>query len=156
MNQFVIHLPVENYISTDFGELYVQLGDYYFPDKVWTDFGETVVFGWKSQLTKLFSKQSGKIRCKFMDGNFRFDVETTNSKELLNLLFIREKRDSDETEHQEMVYTEQFFQEILRVNTAIQEECKKNGNYEAVNRIEIKNKEFQSAKDSFMKANQYR
>lgn len=149
MNQFVIHLPVKNYISTDFGELHVQLGDYCFPDKVWTDFGETVVFGWESQLTRLFSKQSKKVQCKFMDGNYRFDVESTELPEQLNLIFIRERRDFDETEHQERVNSEQFTQEILRVITEIQKECKKNNNFEAVDRIETSIQKLLAAKIIF-------
>ena len=151
MNQFIIHLPLEDYTSSDFGKLSVQINDYYFPSKVWTDFGQTVVFGWMDQLAKFFFNQRNKVSCKFMDGNYRLDVETTDSNEMFNILFIKEKRDSDEVEHQENVNSEQFLEEILKAVKSIQDECKKNDNHEAVERIEISIQKFLAARDNFLK-----
>lgn len=150
MNQFIIHLPTAAYVSDDFGEFCVQLGEYYFPSKAWTDFGERVIFNWADELNKLLTGESKKVRCKFMDGNYRLDVETANSKETLNIEFIRDARDIDDVKHQENVNLEQFFQEILRVIKTIQEECKKNNNFEAVDRIQLIIDSFLKAKGIFL------
>ncbi len=151
MNQLIIHLPLEDYVSNDFGKFSVQLGDYYFPSKVWTDFGQTVVFDWMKQLTKLFSEPRKKVSWKFMDGNYRLDLATTNSKEILNLSFIKEKRDSDEIEHQENANINQLSEEILKAIKTIQDDCRKNSNQKAVERIEITIQKFLGAKDNFLK-----
>jgi hypothetical protein len=149
MNQFIIHLPPDSYASNDFGEFCVQLGDYYFPSKGWTDFGERVVFSWANQLIELLTGKSKKVYCRFMDGNYRLDAETTGSKEILNVAFIRDASNVVDVKHQENVNSEQFIQEILRVMTAFQEECKKNGNYEAVDRIQVSIEKFAQAKNFF-------
>lgn len=154
MNQFVIHLPLSSYISNDFGEFCVQLGDYYFPSKGWTDFGKRVVFDWINQLTKLLLRQNKKVSCDFMDGNYRLDVETTDSKEILNIALIRDAGNVDDIKHQENVDSEQFIGEVLRVIRSIQEECKKNSNFEAVDRIETSIKIILEAKIIFTRQKQ--
>ena len=150
MNQLLIHLSAESYKTSDFGDFFVQLGDFYFPSKGWTDFGERVVFDWLNKLTDFFFKQNEKVGCKFMDGNYRFDIESTESSTQLYFKFIREKRDSDEIEYQERVDTEQFVQEVLRVVKEIQSNCKIEENYDAVKRIEESVKNFLKAKDHFV------
>lgn len=149
MNEFTIHLPLDSYVSNDFGQFCVQLGDYYFPSKVWTDFGKRVVFSWSDLLTELLSGRSKIVHCKFMDGNYRLDVETANSNETLNISFIKDAGHIDDVKYQGNVNSEQFSSEILRVIKSIQDECRKNKNYEAVNRIEASIEKFVEAKDIF-------
>lgn len=149
MNEFIIHLPVDSYVSNDFGEFCVQLGDYYFPSKVWTDFGERVIFSWSDELTELFLGKSKIVHCKFMDGNYRLDVATTNSKEALNISFIRDAGQIDNVKHQGNVDFQQLSREVLRVIKEIQDECRKSKNYEAVDRIEASIEKFVEAKNLF-------
>lgn len=152
MNQLRIHLSTEYYKNNNFGEFFVQLGDYYFPNEGWTDFGQRVIFDWLNKLTSFFSKQSEIAVCKFMDGNFRFDVESTENSTQLNLKFIKERSESDEIEHQEIVDTNQFIQEILRIVKEIRTNCEVEENFDAVNRIEESVKRFEKATDDYMQS----
>lgn len=136
MNQFTIYLPVEEYNSSDFGTFYVQSGDYYFPSKVWTDFGVKVVFDWMNKLSESFSNQEDKIGCKFMDGNYRFDLEKNDSSDIVKISFIKERGNSDEIEYEEEFDSKQFLEEILKSVRLIQNICQKDENYKAVERME--------------------
>lgn len=153
MNQIIIHLPLSSYVSNDFGEFCVQLEDYYFPSKDWTDFGKRVVFSWTDQLAELLLGRSKKVHCRFMDGNYRLDVETNGSNETLNISFIQDAKHIDKVEHQGKVNSEQFFGEVLRVIKSIQDECRKNKNYDAVNRIGVSIQEFSQAVSIFTQKN---
>ncbi len=151
MEQFKIHLPLSSYINNNFGQFCVQLDDYYFPSKDWTDFGERVVFSWRDKLSEFLLEEDKKAICKFMDGNYRLDVEPTNDKNIFKISFIRDAGDLDEIKYQGNVNSEQFLGEILRIIKSIQEECRKNDNHEAVERIETSIQKFLTAKDNFLK-----
>ncbi|HEY0049051.1 MAG TPA: hypothetical protein VGB68_07185 [Pyrinomonadaceae bacterium] len=141
MQEFIIHLPIASYQRKNekfdnFGEIYLQLGDYFFPSENWTDFGANIVFWWLQEITKIYSNESDTARCKFMDGNYRFDLQITDRPEIWQIYFIKERADDDEIELQTEVNSEQLSREILKAVTKIEDQYREMKNFEAVNRIE--------------------
>ena len=139
MKEFKIHNFLDTYeprSSSEFGRIYVELGDYAFPGKGWTDFGTQIVFWWMQAFIKLLSEEEKKIRCNFMDGNYRFDVEATDSPQKLCIYFVKERADSDELLHQGEVDLQQITEELLQAVSLVQKRFEEKNNFPAVNRVE--------------------
>lgn len=139
MNKFEIHNLLNTYEprpSSEFGNIYVQLDDYAFPGKGWTDFGTQIVFWWMQEFIKLFSGEEKKIRCSFMDGNYRFDVEATDSPQKWNIYFVKEHAESDQFLHQGQVDSKQATEELLKAVSDVQQRFRDKNNFAAVSRVE--------------------
>ena len=136
----------ESYIKSgkvdDFGKIHIEIGDYAFPDKEWTDFGRIIVFWWLDAFIKLLSGERKKVECKFMDGSYRFDVETTNSPQVWRISLIREWADSEETCEQSEIDVKQATDEFLPIVTQIKDWDANAGRMKYVENIESFMKKF--------------
>jgi hypothetical protein len=152
MNTFTINLPLNSYLIEDnnvnqFGEISVQIAEFVFPSKDWTDFGAVILFWWLHEISDLMSEKDVKrIQCKFMDGNFRFDVEETDSINIWKVYFIREKSNDDEIEQEANIDAERFTDELLGKIEMIKELGNLTQNIEGVERIEKLIKSFKHQK----------
>jgi hypothetical protein len=152
MNTFTINFPLNSYLIetkkvNQFGEIFVQVGEFAFPSKNWTDFGAVILFWWLHEISDLMSeKDVRRIQCKFMDGNFRFDVEETDSINIWKVYFIREKSNDDEIEQEANIDAERFTDELLDKIEMIKELGNLTKNIEGVERIEKLIKSFKHQK----------
>ena len=153
MKTFKIHFFSDSYIHSgkvdDFGKIYIQLGDYDFPENNWTDFGLNIVFWWMDVFLKLLSGEEKKVQCKFMDGNYRFDVEVTDSQKVWRIFLIREGADMDQIEQEGEIEVTQVTDEVIRVATEIEKLEKKIGKAEHVKNIENFMQRFLSARQRY-------
>lgn len=96
MKRFSVYTSPDSYEKHggEIGDIYVQLDDYAFPGRGWTDFGFNIVFWWMEAFMKLLTGETDNVQCKFMDGNYRFDV-TAISSGVWRMQFIAE-RETDE------------------------------------------------------------
>lgn len=111
----------------DFGVIYIQLDDYAFPDKEWTDFGLKIVYWWMDAFLKLISGEEKKVQCKFMDGNYRFDIEAISLR-VWRVLLIREWANSEEVEQESEINVEQATESLVQVATTFAKMDGKYGN----------------------------
>jgi len=75
MKNFKIYFDPESYReSSDFGEIHVELGNFAFPDKNWTDFGRVIIPWWLDAIRKLRLNEK-EVLCSFMDGPYRFSIK---------------------------------------------------------------------------------
>jgi hypothetical protein len=137
MKTFAVYFSPNSYIANngkvrDIGEVHIQLNDYAFPDKEWTDFGKVIVSWWMEAFRKLLSGEEKKVQCKFMDGNYRFDLEVTNSPGIWHITLIREQGDSEEVENQGEIDAKQSTDSLLSVINEVKELYKKEGKAEYV------------------------
>ena len=130
MKLLTFHLSQDSFVATngkikEIGETYIQLDDYTFPDKEWTDFAFNIIYWWMESFTKLFTNEAKKIQCNFMDGNYRFDVEKITLK-VWNVKFIAE-RAVDEVWQSGEVDSKQATEAIVQSAYVIAELDKKRG-----------------------------
>ncbi len=91
MKKFKINLFVEDFVNkSDFGRVSVQLDDYIFPDKNWTDFGRIIIGWWLDAVCKLALDNQTKAVCSFMDGPYRFSL-TKIKKDIWKVQFFEER-----------------------------------------------------------------
>ena len=154
MDAFTIHLPLESYIHDgkidDFGKVHLQLGEYVFPDKEWTDFGLIIIHSWMDAFLNLLSKKEKKVECDFMDGNYRFDVEVTGSPKVWRIYLIREWTDSEEVKNQGEIAVKQATDELLRVVGEIKDMDRNAGKAEYVKNIENYTQQFLLARQKML------
>jgi hypothetical protein len=74
MQDFNVVTSFESISDGKFMIIYIQVGDYCFPQKNWTDLGIYLIDGWSQELLKLLKNEEKIISCSFMDGAYRFDV----------------------------------------------------------------------------------
>lgn len=91
MKNFNIYNDPETYGKGEIGEIYVQLDNYNFPEKGWTDFGFNIIFWWLESFIKIHSGELKLVQCDFMDGSYRFDVKRINNL-VWNIEFIAERK----------------------------------------------------------------
>lgn len=114
------------------GDIHVKLDDYEFPDKDWFDFGSDILYWWMENFIKLFSKETDIVKCKFMDGNYRFDIKALNSQ-TWRVLFVAE-RSTDEIWQNDEISSQQATEALLSAARQMLEIVKKKGH-----EIEISN-----------------
>ena len=146
MEKFAIHIDSDSYIGEngkvdDFGKIYIQLNDYDFPDKNWTDFGRTIVGWWMQAFRKLLNKEETKVECDFMDGSYRFNVTAVDSK-IWKFEFIKEKADGEEIWQEGEVDADQATENLLETVDRIVRLYEKEGNTKAVSNYTEYKKEF--------------
>lgn len=137
MKTFKVCFSPESYISNDgqfkdIGGIYVQLDDYAFPDKEWTDFGKVITSWWMEAFRKLLSGEEKKVQCKFMDGNYRFDVEVLSFPQVWRITLIREYADSEEVEDEGEIDAKQATDQILNALATVKNLYDKEGKSEYV------------------------
>ncbi len=135
MDQFRVHFPLARYTNGDFGEIHVVAGQTTFPDNQWNDFGPLVISGWLLELNRLYLKQTDRVRCKFIDGDFAFDVEAGATDGSLLLTFVRETDGPDIIEDVRTVSTDELTNELVRSLEDVRVDCERTGNDTAVKRI---------------------
>ena len=129
---FAIHFSPESFITAnneikDIGRICIQLDDIAFPHKEWTDFGKVVVSWWVQEFRKLLSREQKKVQCKFMDGNFRFDVENTEDSHIWRILLIKEAAKADKVEEEGEIDVMQATNEVLQALNEVKELYRKEG-----------------------------
>lgn len=137
MKTFKVCFSPDSYISSDgkfkdIGGVHIQLDDYAFPDKEWTDFGKIIVSWWMEAFRKLLSGEESKVQCKFMDGNYRFDVEVLDSPQTWHIILIREYADSEKVEDEGQIDAKQATDQILNALTIVKKLYDKEGKVEYV------------------------
>ena len=134
MKTFDIYLPISSYKKDGkldaFGEIHIKLDNYIFPSEVWTDFGLYTVSAWAESFIQLCDKKTKKVQCKFMDGNYRFDISAKDS-ENWNFQFIAE-RETDEIWQEGVVNSEQAIKTLLSTIDIILEEEQKESSIEKI------------------------
>lgn len=134
MNQLSLHISPESYEQDGrFGKIYIQLDDYAFPGKGWTDFGSDLIYWWMESLIKLLTKTEKKVRCSFMDGNYRFDLEISNDKKFWKIFLIREYADSEEIKAEGQVDPTQTTEAIATAARFFEESEKNKGDIKSAN-----------------------
>ena len=131
MKLLTFHLTPSSFVARngkikEIGEVYIQLDDYAFPDKEWNDFAFNIIYWWMESFAKLFMNETEKIKCSFMDGNYRFEVEKVTSQ-IWNVQFIAE-RAVDEVWQSGEVDSKQAVKAIVESAYLIAELDKKRGN----------------------------
>jgi hypothetical protein len=156
MKTLIINLPIDSYsvksnILSRTGEIFVQADeDYYFPSKNWTDFGSTIIFWWAEAVAKLLSEKESRVKCDFMDGSYRFDIEKTNSTDIWHVYFIKETSDEKEVIEQEFdIKAKQFADEILKKTEIIQNKLKSIQNNEGLQRVKSFRNELRLLRDDY-------
>ena len=121
--RFDINISQESFKKRDgrFGNISVRIGDYNFPSENWTDFGTDIIYWWMEAITNLITETDRTVQCKFMDGNYRFDVQSTNDKKIWKVSFIKEYADSEETKTESEVDPEQMIEVLVRVAKRFEE-----------------------------------
>lgn len=154
MKKFAIHFPLESYFNNgkvnDFGKIHIQLNDYVFPDKEWTDFGQIIIYWWIDAFYKLLSKEENKVECDFMDGNYRFIVKITDSPHIWQITLIKEWADAEQIENECEIDVKQATDEILRVVTEIKDSDRTLGEEKFVKNIEDFLQKFYLARDNYL------
>ncbi len=154
MKRFAIKNYFETYkptLSNEIGKIYVQLDDYSFPDDEWTDFGQTIVFWWLESFYKLLSNEEKKVKCQFMDGNYRFDIEAISS-EVWQISFVKEGSKNVVLNKGE-VFAKQATEVLLEVAEGIQNKLKKKNELNSVANYENRRKAVVSALKNLLKPN---
>ena len=134
MKLLTFHLSPDSFIAKngkikEIGETYIQLDDYAFPDKEWTDFAFNIIYWWMESFTKIFTNETKKIKCSFMDVNYRFDIEKIDSQ-VWNVQLVAE-RATDEVWQSGEVSCKQVTEAIVQNAYLIAELDKKRGNDKA-------------------------
>lgn len=145
MKKFGIYNSIDSYKKWGggLGDIYVLLDDSAFPEIGWTDFGKTIVSWWTEEFRKLHACEAKKVRCKFMDGNFRFDVTALDFK-IWKFEFIKEKADAEEIWQEDEVDADQATEVLLETVEEIVQSYEKEGNTKAVNNYTEYKKKFLS------------
>ncbi len=123
IQDFTVHLPLETYISRNsevktIGDVYIELDGYFFPEKNWYDFGENLLSWWTEEFTKLLNGEEAKVKCGFMDGPFRFDIEIQNNK-TWKIQCIKEYSSSEECEYKAEINPIQSSKNLLNAVNAM-------------------------------------
>ena len=140
---FLIYTSPDSYTASngktkDIGEIYIQLDDYAFPEKGWTDFGRDIVFWWIEAFIKLFRREEKKVKCSFMDGNYRFDIKVTDSPEIWHISLIREWSDVEEVEKESEINIKQATQSIVQTARLFADLDRKNGDEKSANSYDMR------------------
>lgn len=145
MNVLKIYLSPASYIYdgrvSDFGKIHIKVGECSFPEREWTDFGRIIVFWWMDAFSKLLTGEEKEVQCKFMDGNFRFDVKSI-SKQLWHVSLIKEKAESEEIQYEDEISVEQATSELLHIIAEFKSMFQKAGNVDFVSKIDNLTHEF--------------
>ena len=112
MQEFNVHISLECF-KNGFGEIYVRFGDYFFPGNKWTDFSENLLSWWAEEFTKLLTARQSKVKCGFMDGAVRLDIEAIDEK-TWRIQCIREYANSEESELEYKINPIQASESLLK------------------------------------------
>jgi hypothetical protein len=154
MKELLINLPIESYsvkgnVISETGEIFVQVDDCFFPSKNWTDFGRVIIFWWAQSITKLLSGNEIRVKCDFMDGSYRFDIEKTDSSDIWHIYFIKETPDSEDIELEFDTNAKQFTDEVLTKIETIQDKLKILQNDDGVQRVKNFRDEYIRLKEEY-------
>lgn len=107
------------------GTIFVRANDHAFPEDTWSDFGVVIVEWW---LNQMFSLLNGKkqVSCKFMDGSFRYDIETQTGG-MWKLRLIEEKAKGDVCELEGIVEPNAAIKSLLIAAQKIIKICHERG-----------------------------
>ncbi len=106
-------------------EIVIQIEDFLFPGKGWSDF-IVVIFGWWWQaITQALNSSKGVGSFMFMDGPYKVDVKKIN-EEQSELTFFEERR-TEIIKHVSVVETNSIINELYRVSKEVIKSCDKNG-----------------------------
>lgn len=108
------------------GDIYIELENFAFPDSGWTDFGIDIIYWWMEAFMKLHAKVERRVKCSFMDGNFRFDVEITDKPEIWRIYLIKEYSDSEVVEDNGEINAEQATTTLLQIANTLTDVINKN------------------------------
>ena len=131
MNTFEIRHSLDSYEQGNgkVGDIHILLDSYAFPNDEWFDFGFYIISAWAESFIKLHNGEE-KVQCKFMDGNYRFDILRECPK-TWKFNFIAE-RQTDEIRKSGEVNANQATETLLESIDAIMNYHKKKGNLEKV------------------------
>lgn len=116
----------ETTIDSVIGVIYVQADNYAFPDDSWADFGVTILGWWLSEVSSLTLETRRSCSCKFMDGNFRFDIERV-SNDKWRLTFVEERGRGDKIEFQTFVAPQNVVDALLSGANTVSKMCRDKG-----------------------------
>ena len=124
----------ENGIVSDFGEIYLQVNKFSFPEEQWTDFGCGVIYTWSEEVIKLLTNSALRVECNFYDGAFLFYIEKIQSS-IWEITFVDE--DSDKKfEYKCLVDPIQTSTNLLEAVKFMREIRVKQFNYESVKKYD--------------------
>jgi hypothetical protein len=84
----------DNGLISDFGEIYLQVENYFFPEAHWTDFGCKCVYIWAEEIISLLTTRETKVECNFYDGAFLFYVAKSHGN-LWEITLVNEDSDKE-------------------------------------------------------------
>jgi hypothetical protein len=102
------------------GNIYLRVGNDYFPEIHWNDFAEIIITWWMEGLEKLLNGEN-KQEFLFMDGDFCFFISKTKSKKWS--IQCAEQIPPLEFILQKSISISQFAQEILKAAKQISKIC---------------------------------
>jgi hypothetical protein len=158
MKELIINLPIESYsvknnVISETGEIFVQVDSCFFPSKNWTDFGRIIIFWWAQSIIKLLSEKEIRVKCDFMDGSYRFDIEKTDSSDTWHIYFIKETSDSEEIELEFDTNSKQFTDEVLKKMELIQNKLRIIQNNDGFQRVKKFRGEYIRLRDEYFSKN---
>lgn len=140
MKNFRVNLRPESYRNiNDFGEIYIELDNFAFPDKNWTDFGRVIVPWWLDAIRKLLLNEK-EVLCSFMDGPYRFSIKNFNENGW-HIQFL-EEREETRVCAEGKVSADEVTNEVLSAFKKIIDLYKTENNTEKVQALEHFNREF--------------
>ncbi len=140
MKNFRVNFYPESYRNNnDFGEIYLELDNFAFPDKNWTDFGRVIVPWWLDAIRKLCLNEK-EVLCSFMDGPYRFSIKKFNEN-IWQIQFL-EEREETRVCAEGKVSADEVTNEVLSAFQKIIELYKTENNAEKAQTLEHFNKEF--------------
>ncbi len=128
---------------SDFGEIYLQANNTYFPHQSWTDFGCGAVYVWAEEFINLLEGTETKVECNFYDGAYLFYVEKTKNKKW-KITFVNEDNDRD-FEYEFFIDPIQICNSLLDAVKFMKEIRLQQEDEEAAEKYKIREKNFQKA-----------
>ena len=160
MEKFTIYFPLDSYIKGNnkldtFGEFHIELGEYAFPDKSWTDFGRDVVLMWLNNVSEILNGEVKSAECSFMDGPFHISFQE-KTKETWKISLVRRwfdgKEDGETIEKEAEVNSLEIVNEIFGATISrISLDKNRGEKYKDLNDSLIEN--FEAAKQNYFQDN---
>lgn len=119
------HLHRSSYGSIT-APLYIEITDYQFPEKGWSDFVVVVLGWWVESMLKIVSGSTRIAEFRFMDGPqlIRLTMEDSNNAKLE---FINRKLADEKIEKVASVYINEIVSELLSVSKQVINSCEQLG-----------------------------
>lgn len=65
-------------VNSDFYDIYIELGNFAFPGRGWTDLAMYCIDDWSQGFVKLLSKEEKTVTGSFYDGNYHYNLIAEN------------------------------------------------------------------------------